>query len=166
MDATGKAAVMETAARLFSSVDDSIHGKIAFNKYCGVQEWKRGIFLWVNLGCKGNEFVNDFLDGGRNMTWYGGSRMHSESPIVQKLIKVGRKAVEGRDHQSSDAIILWCRQYQAEKRTFGPYYCLGRLAYSSHQPESLPVSFVWALLDYDALVDKQEESILKMMGNT
>lgn len=163
MHATGKAAVMETSASMFTAMGESSE-RISFNKYCGVQEWKRGIFLWVNLGAKGNEFVNDFLDGGRRMTWYGGSRMHEDSPVIQRLVSAGRKALENPE-QTSNAIILWCRQYQADKKTFGPYHCLGRLAYSSHEPGSMPVSFVWTLLDFDRLVEENNEAITKMIGS-
>ena len=149
MTKTGKAAVMEEAARLFSSVplDTSIYSRISFNKYCGVQEWSGNrIFLWVNLGGKPGAYVNDFLDKGRQISWFGGSRMHSESNPIKKLLKVGSAA---RDDQldASDGIVLWVRRFSAEKRTFGPYNCLGRLAYVSHDPGSIPISFVWALLD-------------------
>jgi hypothetical protein len=39
---------------------------------------------------KDDTIVNDFLDGGRRVTWYGGSRMHEETPVIQKLIRIGK----------------------------------------------------------------------------
>lgn len=47
-----------------------------FNKYSGVAEWSNCMFLWVNIAAKGGEYLNDFLDDGRFITWYGGSKMH------------------------------------------------------------------------------------------
>ena len=87
--------------------------------------------------------------------------MHPDSRVIENLLSVGRAATEG-----SNTIVLWCRQLQADGRTFTPYYCLGRLAYSSHNPETMPVSFVWTLLDYDELVAKDNPVVKKMMGNT
>lgn len=65
---TGKAAVMEEAARQFSleALDESICNRISFNKYCGVQEWSGSrVFLWVNLGGPQSGYVNDFTNEGK-----------------------------------------------------------------------------------------------------
>jgi hypothetical protein len=145
MEATGKAIVMETAAQLFAT-EQHFHRKISFNKYSGVQDWKRGIFLWVNLGGPNNTVANDFIEGGRQMTWYGGARMKPTSSMIQNLVRVGKPT------DDMDGIVLWCRRYEAVKRNFGPYYCLGRLAYQSHNPNVMPVTFVWSLVDYEALM--------------
>lgn len=70
MQKTGKAAVMEEAARQFSIevLDESICNRISFNKYCGVQEWSGNrIFLWVNLGGPQSDYVNDFTNEGKNI---------------------------------------------------------------------------------------------------
>ena len=64
----GKAAVMTAANR----------GLLPkFNKYSGVCEWRNSVFLWVNIGGgdSGNQYVNEFSEGGRRMTWFGGSKM-------------------------------------------------------------------------------------------
>jgi hypothetical protein len=48
-----------------------------FNKYSGVVEWRNALFIWVNIGFPNNEYSNRFLDGGKLMTWFGGSRMNA-----------------------------------------------------------------------------------------
>jgi hypothetical protein len=149
---TGKAAVVNHA--LFMCQLNPI---VSFNKYSGVCEWNNdGLFLWVNIGSPDAEVQNEFLEGGTQMTWYGGSRMREESPSIQKLIDVGGKAARG-ELEYNDGIVLWCRIYQNKKRTFSPYICLGRLAYISHDPKSHPIKFLWKLLDYDILLDARHE---------
>ena len=66
MASTGKAFVMEDTAR--RSGFENI-GKISFNKYSGIQEWgNAALFLWVNFGAPTSEVVNEFLDGGREVS--------------------------------------------------------------------------------------------------
>lgn len=125
---TGKAHVMEESARLaVDGVDPEDIHRLSFNKYSGVQEWgNRVMFLWVNLGAPNSEVINEFYQGGRQVSWFGGSRMHEGTPVIQKLKAVVSKK-NGKD-SSSDGIILWCRKYIAEHKTFSPYVCLGRLS--------------------------------------
>ena len=158
MTVTGKSIVMELAAQQFAMENNSFNGKISFNKYCGAQDWKQGIFLWVNLGDPNNTVANDFLEGGRQITWYGGSRMKPTSNMIQKLVRMG-KATTG----VKDGIVLWCRRYETNKRTFGPYHCLGRLAYHSHNPNVMPVSFVWNLIDYEMLMKIGNKGVREMI---
>ena len=40
----------------------------------------------------GKAVVNDFLKDGRQITWFGGSRMYDDSPIIESLIKIGKNA--------------------------------------------------------------------------
>ena len=156
----GKECCLDESFRIAASKDDQdrLDGiKLSFNKYSGVQEWASGVvFLWVNLGKPSDDIVNEFLVDNHNqtsqMTWFGGSRMHDETPVVQTLLKVGQGPPE------KSTIVLWCRQWILEKKTFSPYTCLGRCSYVSHIPDSSPLSFVWNLVDYDRLVshpDKQ-----------
>jgi hypothetical protein len=133
--------------------------RLSFNKYCGVQEWRNNaIFLWVNIGGPDNSAMNEFLNGGRQMTWFGGSRMHDESPVIQRLIKVGQQQQHldnvAKNNEHNGGIVLWCRLYDSSSspKGFRPYTCLGRVAYHSHQPGTRPIQFVWTLLDYDQLV--------------
>lgn len=143
---TGKAYCMEASAQV--SVDDYGGGAISFNKYSGVQEWGNDVlFLWINLDNPQAEVFNDFPKDGKQVTWFGGSRMHDQTAVIQKLIRVGK-----RDAPSdSSGIVLWCRRYEPAIKGFSPYVCLGRLTYESHEPGSSPLAFVWNLHDYDKL---------------
>jgi hypothetical protein len=149
MERTGKEFVIYESFALAASTEeqDRLQGsRLSFNKYCGVQEWRNSIFLWVNLGNKDNNpVVNDFLEDAKQITWFGGSRMHDESPVIHKLIQRGKEATA-----LSSRIVLWCRKYQRDIKQFTPYVCFGRLAYHSHVPESQPLAFVWNLLDSEA----------------
>ncbi|CAJ1962945.1 unnamed protein product [Cylindrotheca closterium] len=168
MEQTGKEFVIYQTFEKASSPEDRnrLEGaRLSFNKYCGVQEWRNAVFLWVNLGNKDNPVVNDFLNEGQQITWFGGSRMHDESPVIMKLLKMGQDttttttttATTGKS--SSSQIVLWCRKYQVQTKQFTPYVCFGRLGYESHEPGSHPLSFVWNLLDYQRLKNHSETQI-------
>lgn len=123
MEYTGKQFVMEESARL--AVEGHDGGRISFNKYCGVQEWGNDcMFLWVNLGPPKSDVVNEFLDEGRQVTWFGGSRMHNETAAICKLKRVGSAS----NLLPENGIVLWCRQYIPAKKTFSSYVCMGRLS--------------------------------------
>jgi hypothetical protein len=149
MEKTGKAFVIETT---LGGMDAS------FNKYSGVQEWGNdAIYLWVNVGKKDDDVLNDFLDDGRQITWYGGSRMHDETPAILKLLGIGKS----KSLKPENGIVLWCRHYNADAKTHHPYTCLGRLSYESHVPGSQPLQFVWNLLDYERLVQHKDANVRK-----
>lgn len=66
MSTFGKAAVMAAANG----------GKEPkFSKFPGVVEWQNALFLWVNVAAPDNEYHNEFLEGGKAITWFGGSKM-------------------------------------------------------------------------------------------
>jgi hypothetical protein len=178
---TGKAHVMEYAARVAllvsSSSSSSVGHTISFNKYSGVQEWDNCIFLWINRGApQSDAVVNEFSKDTRCVTWFGGSRLHNHSPVVQKLCQTSSSSTssftsdtlsttdgtkqENKDmstintiapHEGGWPVVLWSRTYQPNQKTFGPYTCLGRLHYVSHDPQSHPLAFVFKLIDYDNL---------------
>jgi hypothetical protein len=165
MERSGKEIVVNEAFRLaatnFEEVQQLEGIRLSFNKYCGVQQWKNGFFLWVNMGTKKSSsnnnpaaVVNEFLEQGRLVTWFGGSNMVEESPVIQSLLDKGKRAAVNKPElsHSSFGIVLWCRQYRVEAKQFGPYVCLGRLGYESHVKGSNPLAFVWRLLDYDDLM--------------
>ena len=144
----GKEFVINQSFSLAASAEDQqrlYNTKLSFNKYCGVQEWKNCIFLWINLGTA--DSPNDFLDNNTKITWFGGSKMHDNSPVIHKLLKYGKDATTKEDSK----IILWCRRYQVDVKKWTPYMSFGRLGYHSHVPGSQPLSFVWNLLDYEGL---------------
>ena len=144
---TGKAHVMQESARRAAVVESAAAATsaISFNKYAGIQEWggdeathsDATIFLWVNLGAPHCDVVNEFRDEGRQVVFYGGARMHDGSRVIQKLVRVGMAAATTADPRLSSnkknhpgGVVLWCRPYLAERKTFGPYVCLGRLSVS------------------------------------
>jgi hypothetical protein len=180
MKKTGKDFVIHHAFEKAASSEDQLRlagTRMSFNKYSGVQEWGNDVaFLWVNIGDKGNSVVNDFPEGGKFITWFGGSRMHDDSPVILQLLRVGKQQAAPKEQQehtdgnteisptlstlpSSSGIVLWCRVHHSETRTFGPYICLGRLAYESHVPGSSPMKFVWMLLDYDQLQNHPDKAV-------
>ena len=149
LESTGKAAVIDAATRASTSVGGV--GTISFNKYSGLCEWQNdAIFLWVNINAPNADVKNEFLDGGRRMTWFGGSRMHDGTHGIQNLIRVGRKARNGTLDEA-DGIILWVRVHDPSRKGFTPYVCLGRVCYDTHAPGTRPIEFVLKLLDYDEL---------------
>ena len=152
MKETGKAFVMEQSA--LSGLDGFPGGPISFNKYSGVQEWGNEVlFLWINLNAPNCDVKNEF-PGGNAVTWFGGSRMHDDSPVIRKLLRVGSSSPT-----PSRGIVLWCRKYVPSRKTFTPYTCLGRLVYASHIPGSRPLSFVWKLYDLPRLKNHNDESV-------
>uniref|UniRef100_A0A7S2PPX6 Uncharacterized protein n=1 Tax=Skeletonema marinoi TaxID=267567 RepID=A0A7S2PPX6_9STRA len=165
MDHTGKEFVINESFALAAHPDDQkrLEGsRLSFNKYCGVQEFKNAIFLWINLGSKDNPVVNDFLDDARQVSWFGGSRMHDESPVIHKLLKMGQQHDEkevGDDNKPHSDIILWCRRYQTDTKKNTPYVCFGRLTYHSHVPQSHPLKFIWNLVDYDGLKNHSDKAV-------
>lgn len=167
-----------------SAVTAMTRGRRAkFSKYAGALEWKNAIVLWVNIG--GKDYKNVFFQltppkdggaaggagdasdagsstagggsrGGLGMTWYASERNHDATPIVQRLVSIGKKtaaaAADGSSSASSsskaavkEAVLLFCR-LPGE-----PYVCCGRLSYVKHVAGRQPLKFVWKLEDAPAL---------------
>jgi hypothetical protein len=167
MASHGKAWVMmESYRRAATPVGELMPSGISFNKYSGVQEFGNNVmFLWINFrnsNCDDScSHLNEFLKDGRHMTWFGGSRMHEQSPVIQRLLEIGQLSPANTGSDQQGGVVLWGRQQLAAPGSdkFTPYVCYGRLRYVSHQPHSNPLAFVWELLDYDALYHDADESI-------
>lgn len=173
VERTGKECVVNASFTLAASNGDKQRlggATLSFNKYSGVQEWKNCVYLWVNLNTA--DSPNDFLDYGRQITWFGGSKMHDQSPAILSLLCLGKKRssdecktttttkTSGNVMSSETSnVVLWCRRYTPQTKTFTPYVCFGRLGYRSHIPESRPLAFVWDLLDYDGLKFHQNHAV-------
>ena len=148
------------------------HKNARFSKYSGVLEWKNCTFLWVNIQPDA-DYPNKFLDGGKRMTWFGGSLMKKATPVVQRLARA--------DGSNGDTIILFVRFEKESYVCLGnirwnPHLCfrllnfcvmamkqalivyivlmtplyfpLGRLGYESSNLDTSPVQFLFGLLDY------------------
>uniref|UniRef100_A0A7S2EEJ7 Uncharacterized protein n=1 Tax=Trieres chinensis TaxID=1514140 RepID=A0A7S2EEJ7_TRICV len=174
MDSSGKAPVVRETVNASQPKNEECPGYfVSFNKYSGVCEWRNeAIFLWVNMGNKDSDVNNEFLEGGRLITWFGGSRMHEQSPVMQRLLNIGKRAARN-DLSTNDGIILWCRLFESTKRGFGPYVCMGRVGYHSHFSNTHPLKFIWCLLDYDKLISVHRETcqgksgtIFEQLSNT
>jgi hypothetical protein len=126
LETTGKAFVIEESAR--RAVRNVYATPISFNKYCGAQEWRNAMYLWINFDSPGSEVVNSFFSNGHQVNWFGGSKMHDGTPLIQRLKRLGDQAAQQKKKPSDEAVILWCRKYNAEKKGFDPYVCFGRLS--------------------------------------
>ena len=127
---TGKAAIMSVANG----------GKPPrFSKYSGVVEWNNCVFLWVNIA-SGGDYTNSFSEKGRFMTWFGGSKMTEDSPVIQRLLRAGKE----------EKALLFVRLPDE------PYCCLGQVAPRSSNLKRHPVEMDFELLDCDRL-RKQEQ---------
>lgn len=58
-----------------------------WDRYSGVVEWKNALVLWVNAD--GNDYANMFLKEGKEMSWFAGSRVTAETPMLQRLLEAG-----------------------------------------------------------------------------
>jgi hypothetical protein len=113
-----------------------------FSKYSGVVEWKNCVYLWVNIGSsKPGEHVNVFSEGGKFMTWFGGSRMHADSHVVQRMLPptTGSKAA------ANDTVLLLVR-LEGE-----PYRCLGPVRAAEHNVTAHPIFIKWELMMFSEL---------------
>ena len=114
-----------------------------FSRMSGIQEWKNAICLFVNV--YGEGYKNVFLEGGRFITWFAQNRQWEGTPVVQRLINcAGGKNSSGTNVKQTP-ILLFCRN-----KGQGYVYC-GRLGYSGHDPDRIPVRFVWELLDFNSI---------------
>ena len=174
MPCTGKACVVD----FMGNAGFEGGRKIGFNKMSGILEFKDVIVLWVNMGGKNNDYDNEvsklgalrdgvatigltgglfftqFYDGGREVSWFGGSRMHKETPIIKKLVKWSRQKQTSQIHDLNDsggsqAVVMWCRFVDGSNTE--PYYFMGRCGYVTHDEDTHPIPFRFKLVDYDRI---------------
>ena len=81
---------------------------VSYSKYSGTLEWKNAVFLWVNIQANA-DYPNKFYETGRRFSWFGGSKMNGETPLVKRLLR----------NKESDPILLIIR-FKDES-----YSCLG-----------------------------------------
>jgi hypothetical protein len=127
-----------------------------FSKYSGAVEWRNCVYLWVNLASsKPGEFINEFEDGGRFMTWYGGSRMHEDSDVVQRLVASANASVSTLS-KSKNTVILFVR-LDGE-----PYCCFGPVRAHKFNLKRSPVAFTWELLLWEQL--RSRENVKRILA--
>lgn len=124
---TGKAAVMEACVKQAATRNvKHTASSISFNKYSGVQEWRNDVvFVWINFQGPLSDVINEVDPIHKTVTWFGGSRMHGDTPIIQRLQRISKQT-----KVETSGVVLWCRQYDAKRKSFPPYTCLGRLGVS------------------------------------
>ena len=168
MDTFGKGAVMVAA-------NGGLLPK--FSKYVGVAEWKNALFLWVNLSSDG-DYPNEFLDGGKAITWFGGSRVDEDSNVVQRLIHSQSSLYpyhqcnhfqrstnsyeeikdKDEDDNNKDIVLLFVR-HPGEN-----YIPLGRVACIGWTLTARPVRITWALRDFERLNKASKETFSKIIS--
>ena len=134
-------------------------------RYSGSLEWRNAIVLWVNVG--GADYNNQFFfepaTGGQGllkMTWFSGSRMHADTPVIRRLML----AVKASKKSPETAILLFCRG--VEGTGYGKYVFCGRVKPRGTGGEfcdlsARPMRFVWALEDWPSV--SQQEGFPQML---
>ncbi len=133
-------------------------GYAKFSKYAGVVEWRNAVVLWVNVD--GGDYDNLFLKGGSEMTWFAGSRVTAETPVMLRLIEAG-KDVEKREKGEkgkgdTSEILLFCR-LQGE-----PYVFMGRVYHEWYETRRHPIKMIWRLRDWEAI--KESSDVKEIVG--
>ena len=134
----GKAAVMKL------SMPSSSNTNPRFNKYSGVAEFLNCLYLWVNFSSSDAasnhdsssilfRYANSFMNNGRAMQWFGGSKMTAESRLARRLL-------------STDAVVLLFVRVDG-----GNYLSLGRVQPRSCDVSLEPLAVTWELVDFDDL---------------
>eukprot|EP00038_Savillea_parva_P011481 m.197838 g.197838 ORF g.197838 m.197838 type:complete len:320 (-) comp20244_c0_seq1:87-1046(-) len=122
-------------------------GPPTFSRMSGIQEWANAVALFVNI--YGDGYKNVFLKGGREITWFGQNTQWEGSPVIQRLIHSGGADVTYEDGSTASfddiPVVLFCRVEGC-----GYVFC-GELEYVAHEPQRIPIRFVWRLADYDKL---------------
>lgn len=136
----------------------------SFSKYSGVVEWKNCVYLWVNISGNSSQsnltdYVNIFRNEGKTMTWFGGSRMHADSPITKRLLRLGKvtkatKTIPSEDASEEDIVpqepvLLFVR------RDNEPYACLGPVKVLESNVDVHPITITWELMLFDQLVGRE-----------
>lgn len=170
---TGKQCVID----LMSPANEDGQGPVKFSKYAGVVEWQNCVVLWVNAD--GHDYENLFLGNGRQMTWFAGSRVTAETPVMLRLLAAGRmrkeeerktrecEIIQSRGAGSKPAeiredgggqedILLFCR------RQGQPYVFMGRIWYVWYEVNRHPIKVLWELRDFEAIRDSPH--VREVMG--
>lgn len=122
-------------------------GTPKFSKYSGVVEWSNCIYLWVNIANENCDYPNEMREDGKLISWFGGSRMHSDTPVVSRLTNPNKKG--------KDKVLLFVR-FDKES-----YTCLGEVIPKQCFLDTHPISCVWELKNYEEIKDLEYFSRVK-----
>ncbi|KAH8056929.1 hypothetical protein JL722_7150 [Aureococcus anophagefferens] len=92
---------------------------------------------------------------GTEITWFAQPRQWEGTPVVQRLINCDGGVVEDDETGETSTfeetpVLLFCRDEGQG------YVCCGELSYLGHDPDRIPVRFVWKLDDYDLIKGTDE----------
>ena len=95
------------------------------------------------------------VGGGTEITWFAQPRQWEGTPVVQRLINCDGGVVEDDETGETSTfeetpVLLFCRDEGQ-----GYVYC-GELSYLGHDPDRIPIRFVWKLDDYDLIKGTDE----------
>ncbi|KAM3571145.1 hypothetical protein VYU27_006822 [Nannochloropsis oceanica] len=158
-------------------------GPVKFSKYAGVVEWRNCMVLWVNVD--GNDYENLWLEGGRKLTWFAGSRVKPETPVMVRLLAAGSAGgrkdgsegengekekgkergkggeeswteVQKEDKERQEDVLLFCRSQG------GPYVCMGRVWHVWFDTRTHPIKVLWILRDWEEIWRKKD--VMEVIG--
>ena len=122
-----------------------------FSRMSGIQEWRNAVMLFVNV--YGEGYKNAFLRDGEEVTWFAQPRQWEGTPVIQRLINCAGGEVVDDDGVAEEVeptpVLLLCR---CEGQ--GYVYC-GELEYQGHEPDRIPIRFVWRLKEFKTLQAKK-----------
>ena len=142
-----------------------------FNKYAGCAEYRNAMVLFVNISEEGcGAFNNQFLEGGRTITWFASPSKHENSNDVLRLVHHanGFPPRESEDSAAAGAaptaaaaasaeftlaparVALACR-FPGE-----PYLWCGELEFRSMAAGSRPLQLTFRLADHAQLAASSE----------
>jgi hypothetical protein len=105
-------------------------------------------------GGSASPYPNQFRQEGRFINWYASSNAQPDSPAMQRLVETGSRQTSGstigaggrtakpaersrsltksgdgsdKNGDEQGGVVLWCRRYDPDRRSYEPYVCLGRL---------------------------------------
>ena len=115
-------------------------GTPKFSKYSGVVEWSNCVYLWVNIANENCDYPNEMREDGKLISWFGGSRMHADTPVVNRFTNPNKKG--------KDKVLLFVR-FEKEY-----YTCLDVVIPKQCFLDTHPISCIWELKNYEEMCQR------------
>lgn len=133
----GVAPTKDPVVRWMFAGDASINP--SYNRISGVLEWDNAVIVWVNID-DDSSYANVFADNGETLhfTWFGATRHHLESPIIQKMLKLSKE----------ESCFLFCR-FKG-----GDYMCCGRIIFITSDEHNGRLRIIWLIADRNRMMAK------------